>query len=142
MINRLRLLFGHCHGVIVKRLNARRRLLRVRFAVNQAAAQSHGVDCGKPVVTLDINPGLLTVEDKRRLGQRMIGIDVCEAVLRADGSKGPAFTWDRDTYQDPFRSPVPIRLEADLPSVEGLLRALSKDDHKLAEQSKFRCQAV
>ena len=142
MINRLRILLGHWHGTVLRRFCGQKRLLKLRFAVNQAAAQSHGIECDRPVVTIEIEPTLLTNEDKRRLGQRMLGIDVCEGVVRADGSKGPAFTWDRHTYQDPYSNPTPVRLEAELPTLEGLLQALNKDDRRLAEQAPLRCQAI
>ena len=142
MIKRLRILYCYCHWAVLSRLRTRKRMLKLRFAVNQVAAQSYGVECKEPLVTLEIPPNSLTTEDKRRLGRRMLGIDICEGVVRADGSTGPAFTWDRDTCQDPYSNPIPIRLEAELPTLEGLLNAVSKDDRRLAEQANVRCQAV
>ena len=122
------------------RLRLRKRSRKLRFNINQAAAFSQGVDCRKSVVTITVDVEELNEEQRRLIQDRLLGIDVCEGVVRADGSRGPQFVWERDTYEDPHSKAVPCRLVADLPTLASLLEAVMADEERLQEQMRFRQQ--
>ena len=119
-----------------------RRRLKLRFEVNQAEAYRLGVDCSEPVVTLSLNPRTIPPRYRALLAARLVGPDICEAVLRADGSRGPAVVWQAKTYGARRTRPLLCRLVVNLPTVQALWAALDEDEQRVSEQWEFRLRST
>lgn len=115
--------------------------LKVRFDVNQAEAYRLGFECSKPTVTLTVSVLLLSAIHRAFLADRLVGVDVCEAILRGDGSRAPAVVWQAKMFGNSKVKPWPCRLVASLPTLNALLQALEDDESRVAEQHRLRLQS-
>ena len=129
------------HKAKLTRRSLQPQRLKVRFDVNQAEAYRLGFECPKPTVTLTISALSLSATHRAYLADRMVGADVCEAILRADGSRGPAVVWQPQMFGDSRAKALPCRLVASLPTLDALLEALEEDESRVAEQHRLRLQS-
>ena len=102
--------------------------MQLRFRVNQAEAFRQGVNVPKSIVTVEVDAAALPDEERNLIADRMDGIDVCEGVLEKNGRVTP------DGYSLPGDLNCnwrPTLIKAQLPTYEGFIEAVRKDEQKL-----------
>jgi hypothetical protein len=99
---------------------------KVRFDVNQAEAFRHGLECSKPTIVLELNPKDLDQETRNLIADRLVGMDILELHLGADGER----------EQLPSRrGRGQARIKAKVPTLESLMAAIKENEAKLQAET-------
>jgi len=100
--------------------------MELRFRVNQAEAFRQGINAPKSIITVDVEPAKIPLEERNLLADRMDGIDVYRGCIDDKGRVKPMGRGDSRGYL----------VEAILPTYEALIEAVRKDNEKLKAQEK------
>ncbi len=102
--------------------------MQLRFRVNQAEAFRQGINAPKSIITVDVEPAKIPLEERNLLADRMDGIDVYRGCIDDEGRVRPmgGLSFDRKDYL----------VEAMLPTYKALIEAVRKDNEKLKAQEK------
>jgi len=106
--------------------------MKLRFDVDQAACARAGVgDCG-PIAIIEVNAGQIKVDVRNLIADRLIGNDVCQLWNSEQGTRKSV---DAQGH--------PVRLVAEAPTFEALMKAVLKDAQIVqARQSCHRAIAL
>jgi hypothetical protein len=106
--------------------------MKLRFNVDQGACLRAGLDHPAPTAVIDVNPGQIKLDVRNLIADRLIGIDVCQL-----------WNSDKGTNKSVDPSGNPVRIVADSPTFEGLVKAVLKDAQIVqARQSCHRAIAL
>jgi hypothetical protein len=106
--------------------------MKLRFNVDQGACLRAGLDHPAPTAVIDVNPGQIKLDVRNLIADRLIGIDVCQL-----------WNSDKGTNKSVDPSGNPVRIVADAPTFEGLVKAVLKDAQIVqARQSCHRAIAL
>jgi hypothetical protein len=105
--------------------------MKLRFEVDQAACFRKGIDCPKSIVTIEVNPAEIPVEERILIADRLHGIDVCQLWNSNDGT----------TKQFTAEGHQPIRIVAEEPNYASLVTAVRADQAQV-ESRLARHRAV
>ncbi|HXR04186.1 MAG TPA: hypothetical protein VN836_05715 [Verrucomicrobiae bacterium] len=112
--------------------------MKLRFRVNQAECLKRGIDAPKSIVTIEVTPSELPVETRTMLALHMQGIDVCE--IDKDGNKlylrGKTDSYGNEL--EPFKDLKASLIEADEPTLEGLLEAIQENEKNVHRSPKTK----
>jgi hypothetical protein len=106
--------------------------MKLRFDVDQAACARAGVgDCG-PIAVIEVNAAQIKVDVRNLIADRLIGNDVCQL-----------WNSEQGTRKSVDAKGNPVRLVADAPTFEALMKAVLKDAQIVqARQSCHRAIAL
>jgi|SRR4051812_8442630 len=90
--------------------------MKLRFNVDQGACLRAGIDHPAPTAVIEVNPGQIKLDVRNLIADRLIGIDVCQL-----------WNSDKGTNKSVDPSGNPVRVVADAPTFEGLVKAVLKD---------------
>jgi hypothetical protein len=99
--------------------------MKLRFDVDQAACLRKGIDCPNSIVSVQIDPSKLPQEQRERIADRLVGIDVC--ALIDTGKDKPSLNMAGDGK--------PIRIVANGPAFEDLWAAICENEEELKKPS-------
>jgi hypothetical protein len=99
--------------------------MKIRFEVDQAACLRKGIDCPNSIVSVQIEPAKLPQEQRDKIADRLIGIDVC-SMIKLGGDK--PFLHIDGTGE-------PIRIVANGPKYEDLWAAICEEEEELKKPS-------
>jgi len=106
--------------------------MKLRFNVDQGACLRAGLDHSGPTAVIDVNPAQIKLDVRNLIADRLIGIDVCQL-----------WNSDKGTNKSVDPSGNPVRVVADSPTFEGLVKAVLKDAQIVqARQSCHRAIAL
>ena len=109
----------------------------LRFEVNQAEAFRRGFNIAESVISIEVEPSHLSREQRDLIADRLHASDVCRLYLARDIYENPVgvFTpipnYSKRFVRTPQNTRVPILIEADTPTVEGLLDGVRINDQAL-----------
>jgi hypothetical protein len=106
--------------------------MKLRFDLDQAACTRAGIQaCASPVV-IEVDAARIKLEVRNLIADRLIGNDVCQL-----------WNSERGTSKSVDAKGTPVRLVAEAPSFEGLMKAVLKDAQIVqARQSCHRAIAL
>lgn len=107
--------------------------MKLRFEIDQADCFRRGIDAPKSIVTVDVDPAKLPVEDRNLIADRLVGIDVCQTKISVqilNSKDGAADYKDLATVDDGNR------IMASGPTYEALILAVRKDDECLKKEAE------
>lgn len=90
--------------------------MKLRFDVDQAACVRAGIDHGAPTAVIDVDAAKIKIDVRNLIADRLIGNDVCQL-----------WNSDKGTIKSVDAGGNPVRLIADAPTFEALVKAVLKD---------------
>jgi hypothetical protein len=106
--------------------------MKLRFDVDQAACARAGVGDCEPTAVIEVNAAQIKVEVRNLIADRLIGNDVCQL-----------WNSEKGTSKSVDARGNPVRLVADAPTFEALMKAVLKDAQIVqARQSCHRAIAL
>jgi len=103
---------------------------KVRFDVNQAEAFRQGLDCPKPTAIIELNPQAIDQESRNLIANRLVGMDILELHLGADGEREQLPSHKTRGHS---------RIKTKLPTFEALMTAIRENEAKLqAEMAQIK----
>lgn len=106
--------------------------MKLRFEINQAECFRRGIDTPKSIITIEVDPATIPVEERNLIADRLIGIDVCQTQISVE-------LFDANADGDYKEQGEPIegqRIMASDPTYEGLIKAVLQDDEYLKKESE------
>jgi|SRR5579859_7756334 len=109
--------------------------MKLRFEIDQAACFRKGIDAPKSIVTIEVDPSELPLDQREMIADRLNGIDVCtidvsDVHVRCQGA---SFTYSAIPGKKPRFFVSSHRIKAETPTLEALLSALRTDDKRIRE---------
>ncbi len=99
--------------------------MKVRFEVDQATCLRKGIDCPNSIVSVQIDPAKLPQQQRDKIADRLVGIDVCTMYKSFGG----------EVSQNLDGEGKPIRILAQGPTFEDLWAAICEEEKDLAKPS-------
>src|SRR5256885_1232742 len=106
--------------------------MKLRFDVDQAACVRAGIVHSTPTAIIDVDAAKLKLDVRNLIADRLIGNDVCQL-----------WNSEKGTNKSVDGSGQPVRVLAEAPTFEGLIKSLRKDEQIVqARQSCHRAIAL
>ena len=102
--------------------------MKLRFDVDQAACLRKGIDCPNSIVSVQIDPAKLPQEQRDKIADRLVGIDVCSMSINGDGKP----------CRDIDGEGKPIRIVAKGSTYDDLWAAICENEENLKQPSSVQ----
>jgi hypothetical protein len=102
--------------------------MKLRFEVDQAECFRNGIDCPKSIVTVQVDPAKLTINERELIAARLSGIDVHKLYPSRDGKPLPFSMRQIQEGNLCHDYPVLRFIMAKAPTLESLMAAIEQDD--------------
>jgi hypothetical protein len=108
--------------------------MKLRFEIDQAECFRKGIDTPKSIITIEVDPAKIPINERNLIADRLDGIDVCELVF-ALGKKYKSH-YQPPPHIGPCETGQPNRILAKTPDYAGLIEAIQENQKEIEQEEK------